>query len=69
MNTKLALISTAAIFAAVTAGIVASGSQAVTWTEQERQRIASLSLSNLPALPPDPSNAVADVSAAAASPF
>lgn len=66
MNTKLALISTAAIFAAVTAGIVASGSQAVTWTEQERQRIASLSLSNLPALPPDPSNSVADVPAAAA---
>src|SRR5690606_11535222 len=47
-------------------GIVASGSQAVPWTEKERQRIASLSLSNLPALPPDPSNAVADVPAAAA---
>jgi cytochrome c peroxidase len=36
------------------------------WTAEEQQRIASLSLSSLPALPSDPSNAVADDSAATA---
>src|SRR5690606_38914936 len=30
------------------------------WSETERQAIAALSLSALPALPPDPSNRVAD---------
>src|SRR5688572_24060135 len=36
------------------------------WTEAEKGLIASLSLSRLPALPPDPSNGVADNPAAAA---
>jgi cytochrome c peroxidase len=36
------------------------------WNDEQRQRIASLSLSALPPLPPDPSNAVADDPAAAA---
>lgn len=36
------------------------------WSPQQRQRIASLSLSAMPALPPDPSNRVADDPAAAA---
>jgi len=36
------------------------------WSAEERQRIASLSLGALPPLPPDPSNAVADMPAAAA---
>lgn len=35
------------------------------WTEEQRQRIASLSLTALPPLPPDPSNAVSDDPAAA----
>jgi cytochrome c peroxidase len=36
------------------------------WSEKERETIQSLALANLPALPPDPSNAVADDPAAAA---
>jgi cytochrome c peroxidase len=36
------------------------------WSGEQRQRIASLSLTALPELPPDPSNAVADKPAAAA---
>ena len=59
---------------ALVAGLVAAfavaqavdGSGRVTWTGEQRQRIASLSLSALPPLPPDPSNAVADSPAAAA---
>ena len=35
------------------------------WTEQETNLVASLALSRLPALPADPSNAVADDPAAA----
>ena len=35
------------------------------WTSEQRQRIAALSLSSLPPLPADPSNAVADDPAAA----
>lgn len=42
------------------------GGGAQGWSAEQRQRIASLSLSALPVLPPDPSNAVADDPAAAA---
>ena len=66
MNRIVALVSTAAILMVITGGILASRGGTDSWTEQERQRIASLSLSSLPALPPDPSNAVADNPAAAA---
>ena len=65
MNPKLALVSTAAILMVIAGGILASRGETVSWTEQERQRIAALSLSSLPPLPPDPSNAIADVPAAA----
>ena len=65
MNWKLVLVSTAAMVTVVMGGILASRSGAVTWTELDLQRIASLSLSSLPALPADPSNAVADLPAAA----
>lgn len=66
MSRTLALVSTAAILLVVTGGILASRGGTDGWTEQEQQRIASLSLSSLPALPPDPSNAVADDQTAAA---
>ena len=66
MSRILALVSTAAILLVATGGILASRGGTDGWTEQERQRIASLSLSSLPSLPPDPSNAVADDPAAAA---
>jgi cytochrome c peroxidase len=62
----LPFVSTAAILLLATSGILASWGQTETWTEEERQRIASLSLSTLPDLPPDPTNAVADDPAAAA---
>lgn len=65
MQPKLALVSTAAILMMIAGGILASHGETVTWTEQERQRIAALSLSSLPPLPPDPSSAVADNPAAA----
>lgn len=66
MNPKLAHFSTAAILMLLTWGILASRGEIGTWTEPERQLIASLSLSSLPALPSDPSNVVADLPAAAA---
>lgn len=62
MDRKLALFSAAAILAAMTAGMLASVPRdaSVRWTDRELQLISSLSLSGLPELPPDPSNAVAD---------
>ena len=45
---------------------VVTGSQPAGWNDAQRQRIASLSLSALPPLPADPSNAVADDPTAAA---
>ncbi len=56
-----ALVATFALAKAVDRGAGAGG-----WTAEERQRIASLSLSSLPTLPSEPSNAVADLPAAAA---
>lgn len=55
--------------AALLAGLLAGCSpapEAETWTTEEAMLIASLSLSALPPLPPDPSNAVADNPEAAA---
>lgn len=46
------------------AGCSSSDSSAPAWTPAEAKLIASLSLSTLPPLPPDPSNAVADDPAA-----
>lgn len=57
----IALVATFALARAVGLGGGTDG-----WTAEERRRIASLSLSSLPPLPPDPSNAVADAPAAVA---
>lgn len=65
MSRTLALVSAAAILTVATGGLLASHRSTDSWTEQQRQRIVSLSLSSLPELPPDPSNAVADNPAAA----
>jgi cytochrome c peroxidase len=49
------------------AGLLAACAEpAVTWTEAERAQVAAMSLSRLPAPPPDASNAVADDPRAAA---
>ncbi len=59
----------AVLAAGLMAGLLASWSDRsdqASWTNAERTLIASLSLSRLPALPPDPSNAVADDPRAAA---
>lgn len=56
-------VALGAIFALVQ--VVDAGNDAGTWNDEQRQRIASLSLAALPPLPPDPSNAVADNRAAA----
>lgn len=60
IGSALALVVTFALVQAV------SSSGSVHWSSEQRQRIASLSLTALPPLPPDPSNAVADHPAAAA---
>lgn len=67
MSRFVAAAGTTAILALCAFGLlVPSGKADNGWSEGERQRIASLSLASLPALPPDPSNAVADDPAAAA---
>ena len=60
----LPALGIAGIFAVVLSACVPEGQPG--WSEAEVERIASLSLDRLPALPPDPSNAVADDPAAAA---
>ncbi len=55
-----------ALVAVLAVGLFVARGAGGGWTEEERGRIASLSLSSLPPLPPDPSNAVADDPAAAA---
>lgn len=61
------VITSAAALAAVFAlvQVVDAGGHTGSWNAEQRGRIAALSLSALPPLPPDPSNAVADDPAAA----
>jgi cytochrome c peroxidase len=64
--TRVHLLLTAALAGLMTIALAACSGGPPAWTEAEKQLIVSLSLSKLPALPPDPSNAVADDPAAAA---
>ena len=57
--------SSHSLLAVALAGCSSSDSSVPAWTPAEAKLIASLSLSTLPPLPPDPSNAVADDPAAA----
>lgn len=66
MGRSVAIASLTMALILIGAGVFASRGEATAWTEEERQRIGSLSLAALPDLPPDPSNAVADDLAAAA---
>jgi cytochrome c peroxidase len=59
MHARLALFAIAGFGATLALAAYALGG-AHTWTEKERQLIAGMSLTRLPALPPDPSNAYAD---------
>lgn len=52
--------SASAVFVAVALAACTSSDDNAGWTEEERKLIVSLSLTRLPALPPDPSNVVAD---------
>ena len=66
MRRAIGIVAVAAALAATFAlAQVADGGGKAPWTAEQRQRIASLSLTALPSLPPDPSNAVADDPAAA----
>jgi cytochrome c peroxidase len=55
-----AILLTATLLAAAALPAGCLGGQGVPWTPEELQTLRSLSLSALPPLPPDPSNAVAD---------
>lgn len=63
---RLPLVALAALLAGFLAGCSPSDTDSPSFSEDEVKRISSLSLSQLPALPADPSNAVADDPAAAA---
>lgn len=61
-----AIIATGAVTALIVVLVVGMSVIPTGWSEKERQTIQSMAIASLPALPPDPSNAVADDPAAAA---
>lgn len=66
MPRPFALFGVSALVALLAVGAILPSTFAPAWSERERQLIGSMSLSQLPPLPPDPSNRVADNPAAAA---